>query len=141
MHFASGRVANIHVSWLDVHKERKMVVVGSRGMLVFDDMLRDNKLCFHAKLAERLTKGGTTTFHVHAGDGEPIPISSEPPLTREVRHFAESILHDSAPRSDGRDGLRVVRILDQADRQLALNRGDLSVVRIRKEAKETLIYD
>src|SRR5262249_16247534 len=44
LHFPSGRAANIHASWLDPHKERKMVVVGTRGILIFDDMDPGHKL-------------------------------------------------------------------------------------------------
>ncbi len=139
LHFPSGRAANIHVSWLDVHKERKMVVVGSRGMLVFDDMATTDKLCFHDKWARH--HQGIGSVSVHSGAGKPVPISNETPLPREIRHFAEAIRNDKPLRSDGRDGLRVVRILEQANRQISMCRAAVGVVRVRDKSGELVIHD
>lgn len=122
LHFADGRVANIHVSWLDPHKERKMVVVGSKKMLVFDDMQASEKLRIYDKGAN-LTRGGSATAAMQAisvRHGEIcIPsISGGEPLDIETRHFVDAVLNDTTPRSDGYDGLRVVRILEQVEQRL-----------------------
>ncbi|MHC4400886.1 MAG: Gfo/Idh/MocA family protein [Planctomycetota bacterium] len=120
LQFPDGRVAHIHVSWLDPHKERKMVVVGSRKMLVFDDMQPSEKVRIFDKGAT-LPLNGTSELEaisVRHGDIHIPHIGSRPPLDEETQHFIDSIRHDTRPRSDGRDGLRVVRVLEQVERQL-----------------------
>ncbi|MFH1919124.1 MAG: Gfo/Idh/MocA family oxidoreductase, partial [Planctomycetota bacterium] len=124
LHFRGGRIAQIHVSWLDPHKERKMVVVGSRKMLVFDDMHPSEKVRIFDKGA-RLEYGDASalqTISVRHGDIHIPHVSSRPPLDAETQHFIDSIRSDTACRSDGRDGLRVVRVLEQVERQLSATR-------------------
>jgi len=120
LHFPDGRIAQIHVSWLDPHKERKMVVVGSKKMLVFDDMHPSEKIRVFDKGAS-LTLSGTSeiqTIGVRHGDIHIPHIVNQPPLDLETQHFIDCIRHDATPRSDGRDGLRVVRVLEQVEREL-----------------------
>jgi len=120
LHFPDGRIAQIHVSWLDPHKERKMVVVGSKKMLVFDDMHPSEKIRVFDKGAS-LKLSGTSeiqTIGVRHGDIHIPHIDNQPPLDIETQHFIDCIRHDATPRSDGRDGLRVVRVLEQVEREL-----------------------
>jgi predicted dehydrogenase len=120
LHFPDGRIAQIHVSWLDPHKERKMVVVGSKKMLVFDDMHPSEKIRIFDKGAS-LNFGATAelqTISVRHGDIHVPHISNQPPLDVETQHFIDSIRNDTTPRSDGRDGLRVVRVLERVEHQL-----------------------
>jgi predicted dehydrogenase len=116
--FPGGKMAQIHVSWLDPHKVREIVVVGSHGMLVFDDMVSTGKVTIRDKRAT--VENGEILLH----NGEVITpdIPNDPPLDLEAQHFVDSIRFDRAPRSDGRDGLRVVRILDRVDQILRANR-------------------
>jgi len=120
MHFPDGRMAQIHVSWLDPHKERKMVVVGTRKMLVFDDMQPTEKVRIFDKGANVQTDsvGEMQAIAVRHGDIHIPYIKGPEPLAVETQHFIDAILNDTTPRSDGRDGLRVVRILEEVDRQL-----------------------
>jgi len=120
LHFPDGRMAQIHVSWLDPNKERRMVVVGSRKMLVFDDMQAAEKIRIYDKGASVHLddNGAAQTIGVRHGDIYIPHISSREPLGLEAQHFVDCILDDRTPRSDGRDGLRVVRILEQVDRRL-----------------------
>ncbi|NQT14867.1 MAG: Gfo/Idh/MocA family oxidoreductase [Planctomycetes bacterium] len=120
LHFPDGRIAQIHVSWLDPHKERKMVIVGSKKMLVFDDMHPSEKIRLFNKGASLEFSAATElqTICVRHGDIHIPHIGSQPPLDAETQHFVDSIRNDTTPRSDGRDGLRVVRVLEQVERQL-----------------------
>jgi len=120
LHFADGRMAQVHVSWLDPHKERKMVVVGSKKMMVFDDMQASEKIRIFDKGAN---VAGETTSAMHSitvrhGEIRIPHLPGGEPLDIETKHFVDAVLNDTTPRSDGRDGLRVVRILEQVDRQL-----------------------
>jgi len=120
LHFPDGRMAQIHVSWLDPHKERKMVVVGTKKMLVFDDMQPIEKVRIFDKGAtvEPESVGSMQAITVRHGDIYSPRIAGQEPLDAETQHFVDAILNDTTPRSDGQDGLRVVRILEQVDRQL-----------------------
>jgi len=124
LHFPDGRIANIHVSLLDPHKERKMVLVGSEKMLVFDDMAAGEKIRIFDKGAscdsdaDGDSGGEMQAISVRHGDIRIPHISTREPLAIETQHFIDCIRNDATPRSDGRDGLRVVRILEEVDRQL-----------------------
>lgn len=120
LHFPDGRMAQIHVSWLDPHKERKMIVVGTKKMLVFDDMQPAEKVRVFDKCAtvETDSVGAMQAITVQHGDIWIPCISGPEPLDAETQHFVDAVRNDTVPRSDGRDGLRVVKILEQVDRHL-----------------------
>ena len=120
LHFPDRRMAQIHVSWLDPHKERKMVVVGSQKMLVFDDMQPTEKIRIFDKRATVQTDsvGSMQAITVRHGDIYIPHIQGPEPLDAETQHFVDAIVNDTTPRSDGRDGLRVVKILEEVERQL-----------------------
>ena len=119
--YPSGVVGHLHVSWLDPHKSRKITVVGSDKMVVFDDMEADRKVTIY-------DKGATTTrtkfdsygefVTLHFGDIHIPRIGNEEPLRVEAQHFIECIREDRQPLSDGRDALNVVRVLDAMERSL-----------------------
>jgi len=122
--FADGKVANIHCSWLDPHKIRRMTVVGSEKMVSFDDMEATEKVRIYDKGAT-IKKDFTTSYaeiiSLRYGDIVIPQIPGGEPLSIECRHFVESIQNSSAIRSDGHDGLRVVRILEAGQYSLKHN--------------------
>ena len=119
LHFPDRAMAHIQVSWLDPHKVRKVTVVGSKKMVVFDDVEATEKIRIY-------DKGVNGTGYASYGDALTlrfgditIPrINMSEPLRTECEHFLTSIREGKAPRSDGRDGLRVVRVLDAAQKSL-----------------------
>jgi predicted dehydrogenase len=118
--FADGRMAHIHVSWFDPHKTRMITLVGADKMATFDDMDASEKLRIYDKgvnVAGSVV-GYDQAISIRSGD---ILIPKTPggePLRIECLHFLDCIEKGKAPRSDGRDGLRVVRVLDAATRSL-----------------------
>ena len=119
--FADGRIAHIHVSWFDPHKIRKVTLVGSDKMATFDDMEASEKIRIFDKGVD--VKGSVVGYDqslsIRTGD---ILIPKTPggePLRIECLHFLECVEKKKPPRSDSRDGLRVVRVLDAASRSLA----------------------
>jgi predicted dehydrogenase len=118
--FADGRMAEIHSSWLDPHKERKMVVVGSKKMVVFDDMSATEKIRIYDKGAEvrRGTADSIDAISVRHGEIRIPLVPGDEPLRREAQHFVDCVREGETPRSDGRDGLRVVGVLEAATRSL-----------------------
>lgn len=120
LYFPDGRMANIHVSWLDPHKKRSMVLVGTEKMLVFDDMEASEKIRIFDKGARipEEALGSMQSIGVRHGDILIPRLDGPEPLSIETQHFVDAILNDTCPRSDGRDGLRVVKILEEVEQQL-----------------------
>jgi predicted dehydrogenase len=118
--FADGRMVNIHVSWLDPHKMRKVTLVGTKKMVTFDDMEATEKIRVYDKAAN-VTPGAVDyadAISLRQGDILIPFVKPTEPLRIECQHFVDCCLEGRAPRSDGRDGLRVVRVLDAATRSL-----------------------
>jgi len=120
LHFPDGRMATIHVSWLDPRKTRSMTLVGSKQMLIFDDMEATEKIRIFDKAAmvPCSSERPNVPINVRHGDILIPRVSPREPLAAEMEHFVQSIVNDTQPRSDGHDGLRVVRVLENVDREL-----------------------
>ena len=121
LHFPSGKIANIHVSWLDPHKMRKFTVVGTKKMLVFDDMESTEKIAIYDRGVgapdDAMAYGEDLTLRF--GDITMPWVPLKEPLSIEVQHFLDCCDSGATPRSDGRDGLRVVRVLEAVDESMA----------------------
>jgi predicted dehydrogenase len=119
LHFGDGKIAHLHVSWLDPHKERKITVVGSEKMAVFDDMSRDEKLKIYDKGVQKpeYESDGEYT-NLRFGDIAIPHIPNDEPLKLECEHFVGCLIERKQPGSDGYSGLRVVRILNALQRSL-----------------------
>lgn len=119
--FPGGRVGNLHVSWLDPHKVRRFTVVGSKKMAVFDDMESLEKIRVYDRGAETKVAFAPVGSQVTLRFGDIlIPcIDLAEPLAIECRHFLDCVRNGTTPRSDGRDGLRVVQVLEASHRSLA----------------------
>ncbi len=117
--YHDGRMANIHVSWLDPHKSRRIVLVGTKKMAVFDDMSAE-KVRVYDKGADRVPAAVGYEEHLTVRSGDIlIPnIKLEEPLKVEAKHFLACIRDGKTPRSDGQNGLTVVRMLEAAQRSL-----------------------
>jgi UDP-2-acetamido-3-amino-2,3-dideoxy-glucuronate N-acetyltransferase len=118
MQFANGVNAHIFVSWLHPFKEQKLVVVGENAMLVFDDRLPWNEKVTLYRHTMEWKEGMPVPT---AAQGEMVPLKEDEPLTLECRHFLDSIVQGTAPRTDGEEGLRVLRVLEAA--QQSMNNG------------------
>jgi UDP-2-acetamido-3-amino-2,3-dideoxy-glucuronate N-acetyltransferase len=113
--FRGGEQAHVFVSWLHPYKEQKLVVVGDRGMAVFDDREPwESKLALYAHHVD--WRAGVPE-PVRA-EAQPIPVKEGEPLEAECRHFLECVATGATPRTDGREGVRVLRVLQAAERSL-----------------------
>jgi predicted dehydrogenase len=117
LRFPSGIVSHLHLSWLDPHKERRLTVVGARRMATFDDMLLEGKLAIYDKGFDEDARSWGE-YIARSGDIYSPRISNAEPLRIECEHFLECIRTGATPRSDGRSGLRVVRVLEELQRSL-----------------------
>jgi predicted dehydrogenase len=111
LRFPSGKIAHMHLSWLDPHKMRKMTVVGSQKMVVFDDMEPERKVTVYEKRAG-------PNGELHSGDIHIPKVATTEPLRLECGYFLELIdgKHDRAKVA--RDGARVVRALEMLTNSL-----------------------
>lgn len=117
--FASRQMAHVHLSWLDPHKERKLTVVGSRKMAVFDDVASE-KLRIYDKGYERppeFTDFGEYLTIRHGGVYIP-PIKMTEPLALECAHFVDCVQSGGTPRTGIDSAMRVVRVLAAGQRSL-----------------------
>jgi len=114
--FANGARAHIFVSWLHPYKEQKLVLVGDAGMAVFDDgEIWSRKLLLYRHRIE--WRGGMPEPAKAEGVG--IALDEAEPLRAECAHFLDCIVRRVQPRTDGQEGLRVLRVLERARDALA----------------------
>lgn len=108
--------AHIFVSWLHPYKEQRLVVVGSRRMAVFDDVATEGKLKLYDQGIE--WKQGSAPVIRRTAEATLFFPESEP-LREELSHFLECVRTRRTPQTDGRNGLRVLRVLDACQKSLA----------------------
>jgi predicted dehydrogenase len=117
LRFPSGKIAHMHLSWLDPHKMRKITVVGKEKMAVFDDMELERKVTIYEKApwqpAERYGEWQTRT-----GDIFSPKIPADEPLKLECRHFLALVAGDGDRAGVARDGAAVVRVLERLTESL-----------------------
>jgi predicted dehydrogenase len=121
MEFESGVMAHVQMSWLDPHKERRLTVVGSRRMVVFDDMQPREKLKVYDKGVDRPPEYSSygESLSIREGDIFIPRIPNVEPLTAELRHFVAVIEGREAPRTGVEGGIEVVSILAAASQSMA----------------------
>jgi UDP-2-acetamido-3-amino-2,3-dideoxy-glucuronate N-acetyltransferase len=113
--FPGGEQAHVFVSWLHPFKEQKLVVIGDRAMAVFDDgQPWSRKLLVYPHRIEWREAMPVP----QKAEADPVELEEGEPLNLECRHFLDCIARGSKPRTDGREGLRVLRVLTRASESL-----------------------
>jgi predicted dehydrogenase len=110
LRFASGKIAHMHLSWLDPHKMRRLTVVGRDKMAVFDDMELDHKITVYDKAPEQPSET-YGEWRTRTGDTFSPKLSNAEPLRLECRHFVR-LVQEGWDGREMRDGLEVVRALE-----------------------------
>ena len=131
MLFGAGTMAHVQMSWLDPHKERRLTVVGSRQMAVFDDMQPREKLRIYDKGVNRPPEYRSygESLTIREGDIFIPRIPNVEPLAVQFQHFVRVARGLEPARADHADGVRVVRVLDAATRSLAQGGVPVSLAR------------
>lgn len=119
LRFPSGVTGHLHLSWLDPHKMRKMTVIGSERMVVFDDMETDRKVTVYDKGPVPPTSEYGEYIQVRSGDIHIPKIPGTEPLRLVCEHFVESVANGTTPLSDAAAGLAVVEVLEAMTESLA----------------------
>jgi predicted dehydrogenase len=110
LRFASGKIAHMHLSWLDPHKMRRLTVVGRDKMAVFDDMELDRKITVYDAAPEE-PSDSYGEWRTRTGDTFSPKLSNAEPLKLECQHFVR-LVQEGWDGREMRDGLEVVRALE-----------------------------
>lgn len=124
LEFRNGIKGHIFVSWLHPFKEQKLVVVGSKGMAVFDDVSSEKLFLYPHSISWSEGKIPVAQKAEH----RVIPFEKAEPLKEELRHFIDCVQHRKRPRTDGAEGLRVLKVLEAAEMSLSRNNCTVSLV-------------
>jgi len=119
--YPGGTIAHVHSSWLDPGKIRRTTFVGTKKMIVYDDVESEGKVKIYDKGVRRTTpeaEYGEFQLKLHSGDIHIPKITFTEPLAEECHHFLECVRTRGRPVTDGRDGLAVVAALEAAERSL-----------------------
>ncbi len=128
--FAKQRTAIIHSSWLDPRKVREMTIVGSKRMIVYDDVVQQEKIKIFDARVERPPHYDTfAEFHYayHYGDVYVPYIKQEEPLKIECQHFLDCIRHGTPPLTNGQRGLELVQILEASSESIRRGGGPVDL--------------
>ena len=126
--YPGGRLANIHLSWLDPQKVRTITVVGSKRMAVFDDVSSDARLVIHDTGIDISRSSGETSgfetfgeFQVSHRHGDTVipRIPYPEPLVQEIRHFLHCVRGGVEPISGGAHAVSVVRTIERIQSEMA----------------------
>jgi predicted dehydrogenase len=123
LNFPRNRSAIIHNSWLDPRKVREMTIVGSKRMIVYDDVSTLEKIKIYDARVERPPHYDTFAefqYSYHYGDVHVPHIKQEEPLKLECQHFLDCINQGTTPLTDGKQGLELIRILEASSQSLKL---------------------
>jgi predicted dehydrogenase len=124
LHFSNERSAIIHSSWIDPRKIREMTIVGSKRMIVYDDMAPQEKIKIFDTRVDRPPLNDTSAdFHYayHNGGMYAPPVKQEEPLKTECQHFLDCIRQGMTPLTSGQRCLKIVQILEASSESLRRN--------------------
>ncbi|HEX3601062.1 MAG TPA: Gfo/Idh/MocA family oxidoreductase [Lacipirellulaceae bacterium] len=133
MQFPDNRIGMVHVSWLDPRKRRVMTVVGSKKMAVYDDIEPIEKIRIYdtgVHAAADASSFGEFLYSYRYGDIHSPRINEGEPLKAEIRSFIDAIVKGTKPKTDGWNGLRVVEVIEAADKSLRDSGGHMPIARI-----------
>jgi predicted dehydrogenase len=138
--FRNKRFATIQSSWLEPRKVREMTIVGTRRMIVYDDLKNHGKIRVYDVRVERPPHYDTfAEFHYsyHYGDSYIPHLQQEEPLKTECQHFIDCIENGTEPNTSGRHGLELVRILEAASTSLKANGAPITFTQARGSSSPT----
>jgi len=132
--FDRGTRSHIFVSWLHPYKEQRLVVVGSRQMVVFEDSRANDKLVLFDKRIE--WKNGA--MEASKPQGTPVAFDPQEPLRRECAHFIDCVVHRREPLTTGEEGVRVLQVLQACQRSLQMNGEPVQVTAAARQKIQAL---
>ena len=133
--FAGGVRAHIFVSWLHPFKEQRLIVVGSAQMAVFDDTV-DDKLVLYPHQVEWKDRIPTAI----KAEAQIIPFEASEPLRNECSHFLDCVVSRRSPLTDGREGLRVLSVLNACQKSMEDHKSISLVPSLEESTKPYFVH-
>jgi predicted dehydrogenase len=133
--FSGQRFATIQSSWLEPRKIREMTIVGTRRMIVYDDLQTHEKIKVYDVRVERPPRYRTFAefqYSYHYGDSYIPHLKQEEPLKEACRHFLDCIVRGCRPITSGREGLELIQILEASTASLQAGGAPVTLLRARK---------
>lgn len=112
--FKHNKAAHIFVSWINPFKEQKLSVIGSKAMAVFDDQAKEKLIVYPHKVKWLKNKNPEAI----KTEGKIIKIPEKEPLKEEAKHFLECIKKRKTPKTDGKEALNVLKVLDACQKSM-----------------------
>ena len=137
LEFRNGVKGHIFVSWLHPFKEQKLIIVGSKAMAVFDDVSKEKLFLYPHKIE---WKDGKIPV-AQKSEYQVIPIEAGEPLNLELSHFIECVKHRNRPRTDGLEGLRVLKILELAEDSIAASSLNINSNHLNSSSSNIFIHE
>jgi predicted dehydrogenase len=128
--YPKGPSESINVSWLELVKQREMKVLGSNGMLLFNDVVPSEKIRLYHKVTPKMqTRGDFGDFQLSVSDHEiTIPqIHYKEPLREELQHFLDCIAQTKQPNTGYQSAVNVVKVLEAIEQSIVLNGQPINV--------------
>ncbi len=128
--YGDGLIANFHVNWLSPVKVRQMIIGGSERSLIYNDLDVDEKIKVFDRgieVGEDLEQRRKTLINYRSGDVWSPNLAAREPLARMAEHFVSCVKTGQRPMSDGKAGLRVVKILEAAQRSIKSQNGRVNI--------------
>lgn len=128
---------NINVNWLNPYKEQKMSIIGENGMIIFDDVSKDNKITYYPEYIQFSSDVNATPTPIK-NNAENILIDlTESPLLKECKHFVNCCENRVNPITDGSEGVNVLTVLNGL--QKSLENGN--EINLAKKFKSVFVHD
>jgi predicted dehydrogenase len=128
--YGAGLIANFHVNWLSPVKVRQMIIGGSERSLIYNDLDVDEKIKVYDRgieVGEDMEQRRKTLISYRSGDVWAPNLATREPLSRMAEHFVTCVKTGQRPVSDGKSGLRIVKILDAAQRGIKSLNGRVNI--------------
>jgi predicted dehydrogenase len=122
LEFPQKVLVHIHASWLDPHKVRAVTVIGDKKMAVFDDVSQTEKIKIFSKSIQKFPEPKNYgEFQLAIMNGEILipKIDLSEPLKNQAQHFIDCIESRKRPNTDGTRGMKVVSVLEAAEKSIA----------------------
>ncbi len=137
LEFKNGIKGHIFVSWLHPYKEQKLIVVGSKAMAVFDDVSNEKLFLYPHKI---MWKDGKIPVAQKA-DGQTVFFDKKEPLREELKHFVDCVQRRWIPKTSGIEGLKVLKILEEAEKCLNVSSFDNAVPCVSSHTPNFYVHD
>lgn len=118
LEFSNDVKGHIFVSWLHPYKEQKLIVIGSKAMAVFDDLSKEKLFLYRHKIEWEDGKIPVA----HKADYEVVSVEEKEPLKEELKHFVNCVESRKRPKTDGYEGVKVLKVLELAEKALLYNK-------------------